>query len=345
MTSTSIPRYPEYKSYDSENFLEDLEKYGVAVIENVVPLERCQIYQEQLTAEVKKLTSKMKVPLDCDNPDTYRTMFDLFPQHAMLLQYFGIGHTQTSWDVRQEEGVWDAFARIHKDEDLLVSFDGLSIHFPPEITKRGYFRGKILTSEEKGSSPIGKDEKGIWLHTDQKFSSNDYCIQGMVTLRDVNEGDASLCVIEGSHKYHQELGEKFKLQPKIDWYKLNDEEMSFLLQEKRLPIKIVKAKAGSLILWNSKTFHQGIESRLPRANPTVRMVIYVCMTPRKWAKKKDLLKKVKAFEEMRTTSHWPHRVKLFGKAPRTYGKMLPDVTPLERPILSEHGRRLAGYEQ
>ena len=46
---------------------------------------------------------------------------------------------------------------------------------------------------------------------------------------------------------------------------------------------------------------------------------------------------------MRMTTHWPHKVKLFGKKPQTYGKELPDVSQLDKPKLTELGKKLAGF--
>ena len=54
-------------------------------------------------------------------------------------------------------------------------------------------------------------------------------------------------------------------------------------------------------------------------------------------------KKQKAFNEIRTTNHWPHKPKLFGKTPRTYGNELPLITSIEPPLLSELGMKLAGF--
>lgn len=66
--------------------------------------------------------------------------------------------------------------------------------------------------------------------------------------------------------------------------------------------------------------------------------------PRSLCTKANLAKKVKAFEELRTTNHYPHKPKFFAKTPRTYGgPPVPDVTPIEPPVLTELGRRLAGY--
>ena len=85
--------------------------------------------------------------------------------------------------------IWDT-----PSKDLLVSFDGLSFHLPPEVTRRGYFRNNI------------------WLHTDQSYITSEFkCAQGMITLRDCNDGDATLCMREGSHLLHKEFGQKFNL--------------------------------------------------------------------------------------------------------------------------------------
>jgi hypothetical protein len=46
---------------------------------------------------------------------------------------------------------------------------------------------------------------------------------------------------------------------------------------------------------------------------------------------------------MRMTAHWPCKVKLFPKMPRTYGAEIKEVVPLSKPELSELGKRLVGY--
>ena len=77
----------------------------------------------------------------------------------------------------------------------------------------------------------------------------------------------------------------------------------------------------------------------------MRCVAYLCYMPRNMATKKNIQKKIKAFEEMRMTTHWPCDVKLFAKNPRTYGGELPEVLSLERPEIYALGRRLVGYDK
>lgn len=320
-----------YKTYNctTQNLMQTLNMYGVAVIPNVLTGEECDSDIKSLWKELGELTSDMSLPLKMNDKKTWKTLYELYPLHSMLIQHFGIGHLQTSWNIRQNKKISKIFAQIHKckQNELLVSFDGLSLHLPPEDTKKGWYRGSK------------------WYHTDQSPEHNELCIQGMITLYDVNENDATLSVLEGSHKYHDSFFKTKTGNFKSDWYKLNKDlnETEYFENKGCKPV-CIKATKGSLILWNSKTFHQGIEPQKERLQRNTRLVIYVCMSPKSWATEATLKKKQKAFDEQRTTSHWPHRPKLFPTKPQTYGKALPNVKVLPMPVLSDHGKRLAGIK-
>ena len=243
----------------------------------------------------------------------------------MLVQQWGVGHAQVSWDLRQKEKIVDIFAHFWEcnKEDLLCSFDGLSFNFPPEDTKRGWFKNNT------------------WYHADQSFSRQEFeCVQSWVTGLDVEDGDATLTVYEGSHKFQKEFTEKFEnAKKKHDWYKLNDFEELFYIQKGCRRVNIMCPK-GSLVFWDSRTIHCGTEARKNRNNPKFRSVIYLCYQPREKASAAILRKRIKAFKELRTTNHWPTRPKLFPKKPRTYGKPVPEVTQIRPPELTELGKKL-----
>ena len=82
-----------------------------------------------------------------------------------------------------------------------------------------------------------------------------------------------------------------------------------------------------------------------REHPNLRAIVYLCYTPRALCSPSNLAKHIKAFEELRTTNHYPHRPKLFSKVPQTYGTTLPVIIPLEVPQLTTIGRRLVGYSE
>jgi hypothetical protein len=313
----------EYKSYhtDLNGLNKMLDEFGVAEV-SVLDEKECGALREQAWAEIQQLTcDRIKI----SEPETWANLSEFYPLHSMLIQYFGVGHMKWVWDLRQHPAVKKVFEIIHKDDDLLVSFDGISIHMPHETTRKGYYRGND------------------WLHTDQSPLKNEHCVQGLVNLYPVNVGDASLVVYEGSHKFHAEFFKHFGNETKTDWYRLTCEEEIRFFEERGCKKRALTGKEGSMFLWNSKTFHQGVESDKNREKPNHRLVSYICMTPRKWATPAALKKKRAAFESGRVTSHWPHRVKLFPKSPRTYGGDLPTTTLPEKPKLTIEGIKLAGF--
>jgi ectoine hydroxylase-related dioxygenase (phytanoyl-CoA dioxygenase family) len=164
-----------------------------------------------------------------------------------------------------------------------------------------------------------------------------------VTGLDVNHGDATLSFLEGSHEYHKEFGEVHKMTSKDDWHKLTTEEMEWY-SKKGCKKRSIMCPKGSLVLWDSRTIHAGKEALKDRREVNFRCVVYVCYTPRSLITEANRKKKMKAFEEMRMTTHWPHKVKLFAVQPRTYGKTLQEITDIEKPVLNAFGRRLAGFQ-
>jgi hypothetical protein len=301
--------------------------YGVAVIPSVLSHEECAAMTAGMWDFLEHITSAFETPIHRDKPETWTQFRKLFPKHSMLLQHFGIGQSDMNWQLRQNPKLAGIFATIWdtKSEDLLVSFDGASFHFPPETVRYGWY-------------------KEGWLHCDQSFKNSDkQCIQSWVTANDVEEGDATLVVLEGSHALHAEfakhLGDRVSAN---DWYKLTEDDRKWYEDEKKCQHIHIACPAGSLVLWDSRTIHSGTEPDRSRKKPKLRCVSYLCYTPRRFATPSIIRKRVKAYRESRTTSHWPHRPKLFPKTPRTYGAPLPNVTAAPSPKLSALGRRLVG---
>jgi len=148
---------------------------------------------------VEGITSNWETPINRKLKETWKLIYDLYPLHSMLFQYYHSAHAQISWDVRQNSKIIDIFAAFWtcKPEELLVSFDGFSFHLPPEITNRGYNKGNT------------------WYHTDQSYTRNDFeCVQSWITGLDVNECDATLGFLEGSHNFHKFAAERFNITEK-----------------------------------------------------------------------------------------------------------------------------------
>jgi hypothetical protein len=192
---------------------------------------------------------------------------------------------------------------------------------PPEDTNKGWNRK-------------------LYLHTDQSFLKNDFhCVQSWITALDVNEGDATLAFLEKSHKFHAEMGQVFNLKQKEDWFKLENQHETFC-QQKGCPLVKIKCPKGSLVLWDSRTIHCGVEPIKGRLKPNLRCVIYLCYIPRMKFSNKDLEKKRNWFNELRTCGH---SGKVFPKTPRTYGGEVPNITHIDKPVLTDLGRKLVGF--
>jgi hypothetical protein len=136
----------------------------------------------------------------------------------------------------------------------------------------------------------------------------------------------------------------------------DDKQLNFFIKEHNLqPVKIC-CKKGDRVFWDSRSFHAGTNPVQGRLNPSFRCSGYLCYTPRAWATKANLKKKKKRFEERRTTSHWPHRPKVFPKSIWTRGPELEpslklefdrqedDPNKLVKPaVVSDFGLLLAGF--
>jgi ectoine hydroxylase-related dioxygenase (phytanoyl-CoA dioxygenase family) len=320
----------EYAKYTTtlENVRETLETYGVAILPHVLDDQECENMFQGCCNAFEYLTQKWDIPITMKDPTSWVQYRDLYPIHSMILQHFGIGHAQYIWDIRQNPKCIAPFAQLWNcvPDELLVSFDAISMHFPPETTGYGWFGHK-------------------WYHTDQSYLHNDFeCVQGWVTALDVNEGDGTLAIIEGSHLYHKEFAETIGIRDIKDYYKLNEEELAFYLEKCGCQEKYIVCPKGSVVLWDSRLIHCGIEPRRGRRTPNFRCIAYLCYMPRKGATAKQLEKKIQAFENMRMTTHWPTKSKLFGKWPQTYGAVIKETTPLPRPIVKTAlGLRLIGY--
>lgn len=313
-----------------ENLIHTINKYGVAIIDNVLDKEECKALLKGFWEFLSHISQTWEVPIEKDNPESWTGFSKLLPLHSQLLQYYSIGQSQFIWDIRQNEKVLKIFSELWcvPVEDLLVSFDGASFHMPPEITKKGNFKGNV------------------WMHTDQSpLRAGFECVQAWVTALDVNPGDATLTVLEGSNRFHDHISKRYKSKERKNWYKLtNQEQYDYFIKKLKCKRVCIKCPAGSMVFWDSRTMHAGQESLLKRKKQNFRCIAYLCYTPRELASAADIRKKIKAFEELRTTSHWPHKPTLFATKPRLYpGMKLPEITPIEAPVLTEIGYILAGY--
>ena len=206
-----------------------------------------------------------------------------------IIKYHEVGHQKHAWYIRTRPNVANVFKDIWQTDDVVVSYDGCC-YIPPDCKK--------------------KDK--TWTHTDQApIKKGLKCIQGFVAL--TSNTERTLVVYEGSHRLHEEYAKEYALTSSKDWLLIEQEYLDRISDKRR----VLDIKAGSLVLWDSRTFHQNQYG--DGSKHEERIVQYVSYLPRNKLPKKMLEKRQKYFAEKRTTSHWAYPVKVNGLQPQNYG--------------------------
>ena len=207
-----------------------------------------------------------------------------------IYKYHNVGHTRYAWYIRTRPKVQNIFKYLWNTDELIVSFDG-SCYIPKNLNK--------------------KDK--IWTHTDQAPNSKGLqCYQGFVAL--TNNKERTLRLYEGTHLFHEKYFKEKNINHSKNWELIDHETLHNIDDKKR----VLNISAGSLVLWDSRTFHQN-QYGIP--NSEERMIQYVCYLPKNHIKNtiKMQNKRRKYFDDRRTTSHWPCPIYVNGKQPQTYG--------------------------
>lgn len=280
---------------------EELEKYGVCIIPSLLDDDECSHLETECWKMLEEITVNWETPIKQDDPKTWN-LTKFYALHHMLIQQL-VSHSQMCWSARQNPKIVEVFRHLWKTQDLVTSFDGISVHFPPEKSgiKKDWYNPKLQKS---------------WIHCDQSYKRNSLeCYQSWVTPLAVNPGDATLVYYEGSHKFHDTFAKAMGETPSEDWYVLKADDIqkyeSYGCQK-----KMVTCPKGSMVIWDSRTIHCGLEPQKERLNPNMRICIYVCMVPRSRCTDAVLKKRRKYFEENRTTKHNPAFSNVFSKFPR-----------------------------
>lgn len=206
-----------------------------------------------------------------------------------IFKFHQIGHQKHAWYLRTRQNIINIFKSIWNTDNLVVSFDGCC------------YINKNLNKKDT-----------IWTHTDQASNNSDLqCYQSFISLTDNEE--RTLIVYERSHLYHKEYFKNKKKSSKR-WNLIDHDVLEKLKDTK----KILKVNKGSLVIWDSRTFHQ---NQYGKPNSEERLVQYICYLPKdnKLNTKNEQTKRLKYFNEKRTTSHWPYKIKVNSLQPQTYG--------------------------
>jgi len=232
-------------------------------------------------------------------------MHSLINPHG-IYKFHQVGHQEHAWFIRTRPKIIDIFKYLWGCDELSVSFDG-SNYIPKNCTKGDR----------------------LWTHTDQAPNKKGvHCYQGLVSLTDNKE--RTLVVYEGSHKEHAKYFEERDIRSSNDWFIFDDDIIKNMEAQKR----VLNIPKGSLVIWDSRTFHQ---NQYGAPNSEERMVQYVCYLPKNDPKNTVRMreKHLKYFYDLRTTTHWPYPITVVPLQPQTYGdkSKLIDYDLLRKPDL------------
>jgi ectoine hydroxylase-related dioxygenase (phytanoyl-CoA dioxygenase family) len=221
-----------------------------------------------------------------------------------IMRFYEVAHQLHAWYIRTRKNVQNVFKTIWDTDELVVSYDGCC-WLSKDINKKD----------------------NIWTHVDQAPNNTEFaCYQSFVAL--TTNITRTLVVYEGSHKLYKKYVEEKGLNHKINWQLIDHDYLKSIQHLKR----VICAKAGSLVIWDSRTFHQN-----QYGNPEERIVQYVSYLPKKGRSQKMYEKRLKYLHELRTTSHWAYPVKVNGLQPQTFKNKdnLIDYSQLQKPDLED----------
>lgn len=324
-----ISREYEFEKYSCsfDTLMSTLESYGVAILPKILSKEECDEMNKGVWDYLEHITQVSTCPIQRNNKSSWTTYYKLKPIDGMLMHNYNIGHSQYTWNVRQNQKVIDVFSKIYNTDDLLTSFDGASFNIPPEETGFGW------------------NNNTYNFYTDQSFCRNDFeCVQSWITSNDVKEGDATLTFLEGSHKLRNEVKKMFNIDSSEDHHTFDNEELDFY-KDNGCNQKYIKCPTGSMVLWDSRTVHCESMPFKWRSLKNFRNVVLVCMQPKQLCDEILIKKRINAFESLKTTSHWVSHLSTFAEGQQEINSGLAQIkiTKINKPILTERGVKLVGY--
>tara|TARA_Y100001970_G_C14250411_1_gene871435 strand:- start:2760 stop:3650 length:891 start_codon:yes stop_codon:yes gene_type:complete len=210
-----------------------------------------------------------------------------------IFKFFEVGNQRFAWLVRTNSKILNIFKELWETDELVTSFDGCC-----------YYPKDFICPEK------------YWTHTDQSSRKKGvHCYQSFVSMTDNKE--RTLLVYEGSNLEHENYFKEMNIDCENDW-NIIDKSYIYKLYNNH---KFLDVKAGDLVVWESRTFHQNLCN-----SDEERLVQYLCYLPKNRDGNNEFENnnRKKYFEERRTTSHWPYPMNVVPKQPLTYNYYNPE---------------------
>ncbi|CAF1074603.1 unnamed protein product [Didymodactylos carnosus] len=326
--SSPTPRFSVNSAISLQEGLEYLNENGYAVFSDVLTEEEVKTNKNLFWDFLEQAAHNQ---IDRDKHDTWDNHWPARPLSGVISQH-GIGQSKFLWNVRNNRNVKKIFSNIWQTDELLVSFDGA-----------GCFRDWSFNQSWK--------TEGGWIHVDQHpvRKPNKCCIQGLVAITDNDEFTGGLVVYPKSQKRFLELtnlitpthsGRDFVKIPPTHQI-LRQSESSELIK-----FKLVKCKAGDLVVWDSRVIHCNtpaikLSSDKTKKCDLLRAVAYVSMSPTAFVSEGDDYKTLDKFRKLRkeavmnntTTSHWSQDLIIASEAPNLPKFSMKDLNSYQRSLI------------
>jgi len=309
----------------SDASIKYLEEHGYVVIKNALSESEAAKTLDLLWDYLEDLNTG----IDRNDPSTWED--DRWPTcaHGGIMPSYGIGHSESQWYLRGIPNVKKAFAKIWESDDLLTSFDGVSLWRPWNI------------------NPDWKTESGqSWFHIDQHPISKPgkQCIQGLVNLLPTSKEIGGNVIIPGSHNFFKDLPDEYherlsKLPLEIDHFRFPNDDPK-LSSDKAV---MCHMEPGDMLLWDSRTIHcsNSGTSLDQETNTLIRAASLICMMPKHLTSEDVLEQRREAVDKLISTTNWTNSFRNADEFPLILeAEDREKYTWPKKPILSEYQKSL-----
>eukprot|EP01035_Chromulina_nebulosa_P029065 gene29065-38481_t len=297
-------------SSDSNQLLETLDKFGVAIVTNLCTKEEIVSMEKTLGKELFSLLKEENSPDLAHTPSilsliTSFSNFNLSDRHEEIVRQwpsasllgapfvvdYGLPQGKFAWSVRMLPQIRKVYEKLYPSEELVTGMDVL--FFKPSLSRPSQSSEFSAHADQNIHAPNGI---GDW----KVYQSVLYLWPALT------EDDATTVVWPGSHKLaYPELvnDSNSEMCGKLGYHytevramrnksSAENLERRFLAEARRM-----RMPAGSLLVWNSKTLHQGW-----RSGP--RLAMPVCWEPRHRRTGVAFLRKIRLILQGLPTTHW-----------------------------------------
>lgn len=247
-----------------------LDREGYVVIDNIINLEQKEIAINMFKKDLNTISPSFQ--WNDKNTWTCKNAPIVFGKSSAV--YCGFGHCESIWYLRLQSKAKKAFQLAYDVDDLVVSFDGMSLFFSDK-----------------------QQSQKSWLHQDQRSQDKRISYQGVLNLLERKSDDAGFICVPGSHKEYKAP------ESKRDWIIIPKDSP---YQDKA--VKILTPER-SLIIFNSKLIHAncGMKKNHSKGIHLNRLSAYITFVPRSRQSIKIKKQRIERYSLGETCSHWADR--------------------------------------